>query len=41
MTEQITSKVDLFGFITQRNVIENEFNRKYASLATIQPGAAI
>ena len=40
-TEQITSEVDLFGSIMQQNVIENEFNRKYASLATIQSGMAI
>ena len=25
----------------QQNVIENEFNREYAPLATIQPGPAI
>ena len=41
MTEQITSEVDLFGLIMQQNVIENEFNRVYAPLATIQPGIAI
>ena len=41
MTEQITSEVDLFGSMTQQNVIENEFNREYALLATIQPGVAI
>ena len=41
VTEKITSEVDLFGSIMQQNVIENEFNREYASLATIQPGAAI
>ena len=41
MTEQITSEVDLFGSILQQNVIENEFNREYASLATIQPRMAI
>ena len=40
-TEQITSKVDLFGSIMQQNEIENEFNRKYTPLATIQPGMAI
>ena len=41
MTEQITSEVDLFGSIMQQNVIENEFNREYAPLATIQPYMAI
>ena len=41
VTEQITSEVDLFGSIMQQNVIENEFNREYAPLATIQPGVAI
>ena len=41
MTEQITSEVDLFGSIMQQNVIENEFNREYAPLATIQVGMAI
>ena len=40
-TKQITSEVDLFGSIMQQNVIENEFIREYASLATIQPGMAI
>ena len=39
--EEITSEVDLFGSIMQRNVIENEFHCEYAPLATIQPGAAI
>ena len=41
VTEQIKSEVDLFGSIMQHNVIENEFNREYAPLATIQPGMAI
>ena len=41
VTDQITSEVDLFGSIMQQNVIENEFNREYAPLATIQPGMAI
>ena len=41
MTEQITSEVDLFESIMQQNVIENEFNREYAPLETIQPGMAI
>ena len=41
VTEQITSEVDQFGSIMQQNVIENEFNREYAPLATIQPGMAI
>ena len=41
VTEQITSEVDLFGSIMQQNVIENEFNREYAPLATIQLGMAI
>ena len=39
--EEITSEVDLFGSIMQQNIIENEFNREYALLATIQLGAAI
>ena len=41
VTEQITSEFDLFGSIMQQNVIENEFTREYAPLATIQPGMAI
>ena len=41
VTEEITSKVDLFGSIMQQNIIENEFNREYAPLATIQRGAPI
>ena len=41
VTKEITSKVDLFGSIMQENVIENEFNRKYAPLGTIQQGAPI
>ena len=41
VTKQITSEVDLFGLIMQQNVIENEFNREYAPLATIEPGMAI
>ena len=41
VTEEITSEVDLFGSIMQQNVIENEFNREYVTLATIQRGAAI
>ena len=41
VTVQITSEVDLFGSIMPQNVIENEFNREYAPLATIQPGLAI
>ena len=36
VTKQITSDVDLFGSIMQQNLIENEFNREYALLATIQ-----
>ena len=35
VTEQITSEVDRFGSIMQQNVIENDLNFKYASLATI------
>ena len=38
---QITSEDDLFGSIMQQNVIDNEFNREYALLTTIQPGMAI
>ena len=41
VTEQLTSEVDLFGSIMQQYVIENEFNREYTPLATIQPGMAI
>ena len=41
MTEEITSEVDLFGSIMQQNIIENEFNREYAPLSTIQHGAPI
>ena len=37
VAEQITSDVNLFGSIMQQNIIENEFNREYAPLATIQP----
>ena len=36
VTKEITSEVDLFGSIMQQNVIENEFNREYAPLATTQ-----
>ena len=39
--EEITSKVDLFGSIMQQNIIDNEFNREYAPLATNQHGAPI
>ena len=41
VTKQITSEVDSFGSIMQQNEIENELNREYALLATIQPGIAI
>ena len=41
VTEQITSEVDLFGSIMHLNVIENELNRKYALLDSIQLGMAI
>ena len=41
VSEQITSEVYRFGSIPQQNVIENEFNRVYATLATIQLGMAI
>ena len=41
VTKQITSEVDLFKSIMQQNVIENEFNRKYTPLATIQLSIAI
>ena len=41
LTEEITSEVDLFGSIMQQNIIENELNREYAPLATIQHGAPI
>ena len=39
MPEEITSEEDLFGSIMQQNIIENEFNRNYAPLATIHHGA--
>ena len=41
VTEQIPSEVDRFGSIMQQDVIENEFNREYAPLGTIQPNVAI
>ena len=41
VTEEITSKVDLFGSIMQQNIRENELNREYAPLVTIQHGAPI
>ena len=41
VTEEITSELDLFGSIIQQNIIENEFNREYAPLATIQHGEPI
>lgn len=36
VTVEIISEVDLFGSIMQLNVIENELNREYAPLSTIQ-----
>ena len=39
--EELTSEMDIFGSIMQHNIIENEFNREYASLAWIQHGAPI
>ena len=39
--EQITSEVDLFGKIMQQNCLLNEFNRKFAPLASIGEGAPI
>ena len=41
VTDEITNVVDLFGLIMQQNVIENEFNREYAPLATIFSDSAI
>ena len=41
VTEKITCEVVLFGSIMQQNVCENEFNREYALLASIQPGMPI
>ena len=41
LTKQITSEIDLFKSIMQQNLIENELNREYAPLTTIQPGMAI
>ena len=41
MIGEITSVVNLYGLIMQQNVIENEFNREYAPLTSIQPGSLI
>ena len=41
VTERITNEVDLFGSIMQTNVIENDFNREYALLATNQQNMVI
>ena len=41
VTKLITREVDIFGSIMLQNVIEIEFNCKYAQLATIQPSMAI
>ena len=41
VTEQIISEINLFGPTMPQNVIENEFNFEYATLATIQPSVAI
>ena len=41
VTEEIICEVDRFGFIMQQNVIENDFNREYAPMATIKPVTAI
>ena len=41
VTKKITSEVDLFGLIMQQNIIDNEFNREYTPLSTIQHGAPI
>ena len=41
VTEQITSEVDLVGSKLQQIEIENEFNCKFALLATIQQSIAI
>ena len=39
--EQFTSEVDFFGRIMQQNCLLNEFNRKFAPLASIAEGAPI
>ena len=39
--DEITSEVHLFGSIMLQNIIDNEFNREYASLTTIQHCAPI
>ena len=39
--EKFTSEVDLFGKIMQKNCLLNEFNRKFAPLASIAEGALI
>ena len=39
--EQITGEVDLFGPIMQQNCLLNEFNRRFAPLASLAEGAPI
>ena len=39
--EQITGEVDLFGPIIQHNCLLNEFNRRFAPLASLAEGAHI
>ena len=39
--DQITSEVDLFSPILQQTVLLNEFDRKFAPLASLQQGASI
>ena len=39
--EQNTTEVDHFGKIMQQNFLLNEFNRKFAPLASIAKGAPI
>ena len=41
MEEQITGEVDLFGSIMQQNFLLNEFNRRFAPLASLAEGAPI
>lgn len=40
-TEDNTREIDLYGSIMKQNIIENELNREYALLASIQQGAHI
>ena len=41
LRNELQARLIYFGSIMPRNVIENKFNREYASLAKIQPGMAL